>query len=339
MGQVGRRHFLIATGALLGAPVIGRAQAPKTLPVLGILNLGPQPTPEQIERSPATKHLREMGWIDGSTMRIERANAEGKFDRLPELAKALVEKKVNVIWTASPLGAVAAARATKTIPVVFWRVGFPVEFGLVDSLAKPGRNVTGLAWFADETIYLKRYQLLREMLPKAERVANVTTTAGEWQTVSGEPLKTGLREKIDAGVRKLGFDLLRAEIAVASDFARVAADVEKWGAHSLSVSDHPSTVFARAQIIEFARRNRLPAVYEAQEWTRAGGLFSYGIVFLPTLLRSFEMVDRILRGANPAEIPVELPRDYEFTVNLKTAKELGLTIPQSVLLRADRVIE
>lgn len=339
MPHAKRRRILLAAGALIAAPAVGRAQSPGKLPVLGILDMGPAPTPDQIAASPLLNRLRELGWRNGETLKIERENSAWDFARLPELARALVEKKPDVIWTSAPEGAVAAAQATRTIPIVFWRVGFPVEFGLVDSLARPGRNVTGLAWFADERIYVKRYQLLRELLPKARRVAQIGTPQAEARTVSGEVVKIELREMIEAVLPKLGFELLRTEMSGPADFARVAAEIEKWGADCLNVLDRPATVSARAQIVGFARRKQLPAMYEAQEWTRAGGLISYGIEFLPTLLRTADMVDMILRGAKPAAIPVELPRDHQLTVNRKTAKELGIQFPQSILVLANPVIE
>lgn len=340
MGMVGRRRFMVATGALLAVPRVALAQAQKRLPVLGILNPGSKPTPELPHQLLLLKRLRELGWVEGKTLRVERANAEFRVDHLPELASTLVAKKVDVIWTNSPRGAVAAARATTTIPIVFWRVGAPIEFGLVDSLARPGRNVTGLAWFADMEIYIKRIQLLREMVPGARRLAGLVAPPGNQQTVTGKRPDFGpIGERFRVALRELRFEALRVEVGNSADVEKASAQIEEWRADCLSVADVPETVGARKQIIDMARHLRLPDVYEAQEWIQAGGLFSYGIVFLPTLLRTAEMVDRILRGAKPADMPVELPSDYELTVNLKTAKLLDLAIPQSILLRADRVIE
>lgn len=339
MSLVGRRQFLATTGALLTAPAITRAQPPKTLPVLGVLSLRRQPTPDEIDNSPFTRRRHELGWIEGKTLRIERAYAAGDRNRLPELAKALVDKSVDVIWTEGVFGAVAAARATKTIPIVFWNVAFPVELGLVNSLARPGGNATGLAWFADEGIYLKRYELLRDLLPNAKRVAQIAAPPTKFRTVSGEVAKfEEVIEKTESGVRKLGFELLRTEMVIASDFARVVAEIEKWDADCLNVFSDDASAGASQQIIEFATRKRLPAIYAETWWVEAGGLFSYGILPLPTLLRTMEMVDKILRGAKPSEIPVELPHNYEMVVSLRTARELGIRVPQSILLRANRVI-
>lgn len=339
MSQVRRRQFLTAAAALLAVPRIAGAQAAKRLPVLGMLIPGRKPPPDA-PISPFEKRLAELGWIEGKTLLIERAYSEGSIDRLPELAATLVAKNVDVIWTVGPPGAVAAARATTTIPIVFWRTGFPVEVGLVDSLARPGRNVTGVAWFADASIYVKRFQLLRELAPGARRVALLTTSTND-PTVAGGmlDLKPLLRDKVDAALRRLGFESRRYELATGADLEPALAAIAKWAPNVLSVPDVALTALARRQIVDFARRQRLLDIYETLEWTQAGGLFSYGITVLPTLLRTADMVDRILRGAKPADLPVELPSHYEMVVNLATAKTLGFKVPQSILLRADKVIE
>jgi putative ABC transport system substrate-binding protein len=338
MNLAQRRRFLIATGALLGAPLIPGAQAQSRLPVLGFLFLGASPPTAII--GPFEKRLNELGWIEGKTLRIERVSAEGKFDRLPELAATLVAKKVDVIWTAGPQGAIAAAQATTTIPIVFWRVGSAVELGLVDSIARPGRNVTGLAWFADESIYVKRYQLLKEMAPHARRLASLGATGGAWRTVSGEIANfQAYVDKGNAAARDLGFEFRRFEIGKPDDFEPVLDAIARWEPNSLFVQAIPQTIRERKRIIDFARRHRLFDIYEALEWTQAGGLISYGPVEEPTLMRTADYVDRILRGAKPADLPVELPSRYELAVNLGTAKALRHTVPQSIMLRADRVIE
>lgn len=338
MSPIRRRQFLLAAGALLAASGIGRARA--GLPVLGILNPGHKPPPDHPGNMLFWGYLRKLGWVEGETLLVERADAGDRLERLPELAAALVAKKVDVIWTASPWGAVAAARATKTIPIVFWRVGFPVEYGLVDSLAEPGRNVTGLAWFADESIYVKRYQLLRELAPHAARVGTISPAAVTMYDTAGRPVdRTWLVDKISAATRLMGFQGQLFPVKGLADFDPAFAAIERWGADSLMVFDVPLLILARQRIIDFARRARLVDVYETREWAEAGGLMSYGIAFTPTLLRTLNMVDRILRGAKPADMPVELPSEHELAVNLAVAKKQGIEVPQSILLRADRVIE
>jgi putative ABC transport system substrate-binding protein len=285
------------------------------------------------------RRLAELGWIDGKTLRIVYAFSGDDPGRLPELAAELAAKKVDVIYTGSPWGAVAAARATSTIPIVFWRVGFPVQYGLVDSLRKPGRNVTGLAWFADESIYVKRYQLLKELAPNVVRVASIVVSAGTTYDVSGHPVdRRWLIDKINAATQAMALERQFFPVRKLADFAPAFAGIERWHADSLFALDVPLTILARQQIVDFARRGRLVDFYEAREWVEAGGLMSYGIVLKPTLLRTAEMVDRILRGEKPANIPVELSSEYELVVNLRTAKAQGFEVPQSILLRADQVI-
>ena len=284
------------------------------------------------------RRLRELGWIEGETLRIDHVYSGDRLDRLPELARMLVAKEVDAIWTGSPQGAVAAARATASIPIVFWRVGFPVELGLVDSLATPGRNVTGLAWVADESIYVKRYQLLREIAPSAARVGTILSP-GTMYDMSGRAVDLHLLfDKVAAARHRLAMQGQRFTVRRLADFDLAFAAIQRWGADSLMVTDVPVTILARERIIDFARRHSLVDIYESREWTEAGGLASYGIVFTPTVLRTAEMVDRILRGARPADIPVELPSEYELIVNRASAMAQGFEVPQSILLRADRVI-
>jgi putative ABC transport system substrate-binding protein len=332
--SIRRRRLLLAAGAVLAAPRIGRARG--KLPVLGILGPGRKlPSVQKL----FDRWLGELGWWEGKTLHIEREYANEELDRLPELAAGLVAKKVDVIWTGSPWGAVAAARATKTIPIVFWRVGFPVDYGLVDSLAKPGRNVTGLAWFADESIFIKRYQLLRELAPHAARVGTISPAAVTMYDTAGRRVdRTRLADKISAATHRMGLQRRFFPVKELDDFDPAFAAIERWSADSLMVYDVPLTILARKRIIDFARHRRLVDVYETRKWAEAGGLLSYGIVFEPTLRRTVEMVDRILRGARPADIPVELPSEYELVINRATAKEQGFEIPQSILLRANRVI-
>jgi ABC-type uncharacterized transport system substrate-binding protein len=336
MSRMSRRNFLLGASALLAAPTIALAR--KRPPVLGILSPGRKPSAHDPTHLLFQRHLKALGWIDGKTLRIERVFCGEDLGRLPELARELVAKRVDVIWTGSPPGAVAAARATSTIPIVFWRVGFPVELGLVDSLAKPGGNVTGLAWIAGPGIIVKRYQLLRELAPHATRVGSLVAPNTMYD-VSGHLVDLDwLTREVRAVAQKMGFDAERFPVRKLSDFELEFTAIRKWDADSLVVYDVPLTLLARKQIVDFARRGRLVDVYESREWAEAGGLMSYGIVFAPTLVRSLDMVDRILRGARPADMPVELPSQYELVVNLRSAKAQGFEVPQSILLRADRVI-
>lgn len=255
---------------------------------------------------------------------------------MPELAAALVAKKVDVIWANSPDAALAAARATNTIPIVFWGVAHPVEQGLIHSYARPGRNVTGVAFAASPEIEGKRLELLREIAPAAKRLAFLAVESSLPILTGGRissPLATADR------ARGLGYEVRTFVFESEERLEAAFAAILEWRSQALIAQ--PSTLIyrERKRIIEFANRNRLPSVFPLWDYVQDGGLVAYAIDWRPTIARSFEYVDRILRGANPAELPVELPSRYELAINLKTARLLGLAIPQSLLLRADRVIE
>jgi len=331
MEPVARRRFLIAASALLAAP-LARAQAPAKLPTLGVLSPSRRVPIETLR-----KRLGELGWLEDKTYLIERAYGQGNKDRLPELASMLVAKKVDVIWAFGPEAALAAARATRTIPIVFWGVAYPVESGLVDSLHKPGQNVTGVAWRASAEVEAKRIQYLREIAPDALRLAWLRVPSAT-RTVAGD-MVTSSGDTHEAASRDLGFELRRFEVRRAADFEPAFAAIVKWGAQALMVAGTTLTWDAKDRIIAFALRHRLPAVYASGAFIAAGGLISYAADLRQTWVRSFEYVDKILRGAKPAELPVDLPKKYELAVNLKTAKALGLTVPPSIMVSADRVIE
>ncbi len=336
MGFIRRRYFLIAACAALSAPNIVRAQAARKLPVLGILSPHPTPTPEQLAQNPLRNRLRELGWDDGKTFSIERAYGEGREDRLPELASMLVAKKVDVIWALGPEAAVAAARATKTIPIVFWGIPYPIEQGLINSYARPGRNVTGVATFASPEIEGKRLELLREIAPAGKRLAHLRVPTAA-STVGGGPAK--IESPTAVAAQKLGYEFREFPVEKLEDFEPAFAGILAWGAQLLAVSGTTLTFRARQRIAEFALNNRLPSTFLLRDFVEAGGLMSYSIDWRPTFAHSANYVDRILRGAKPADLPVDLPSRYELALNRKTATALGLTIPQSILLRADWVIE
>ena len=335
MFEVQRRQFLVTAAALLGAPLAG-AQAQKRLPVLGILSPFHKPPPEELQRSPLIVRLRELGWVEGETLLFERTYGEGSEARLSELAAKLVAKKVDVIWAPGPQAAVAAARATRTIPIVFWGVGLPVEQGLIESFARPGRNVTGVAFFASPEVEGKRLEFLREIAPAAKRLAAISVPTGI-HTVAGGPAIVLLPSATAA--EQLGFENRAFPIEKQEDFEPAFAAILAWGAQALSVAG--STLFARnrQRIAEFAYRNRLPSAFTLPDYVEVGGLVSYGIDWRPTFAQTADYIDRVLRGAKPGELPVELPSRYVTAINLKTAKALGLNVPPSILLRADRVIE
>ncbi|NRF67271.1 ABC transporter substrate-binding protein [Aquincola sp. S2] len=338
MSVVGRRRFLIAASALLAVPGIATTQAQRRLPVLGILNDLPAPTLEQIASSAPTKRLQELGWIEGKTLIVERANSAGSTERLPKLAAELVRKKVDVIWAISPPAAVAAARATRPIPIVFVRVAAPLELGLGASFARPGGNVTGVASTAGFGVYLKRLELLREILPGAKRLAAIDPGTVIYATVDGGVWKPD-RDRAVSEARKVGFDLSSHFVDEAKDLDAAFTAITASGAQALLVSASPLIVRERRRIIDFANRSRLPSAFIESFFVDEGGLLSYGSDVSATVLQSLAQVDKILRGAKPAEMPIELPLRFDLVVNQKTARMLGLTIPPTMLMRADRVVE
>jgi len=267
---------------------------------------------------------------------IERPDAGGKEDLLPKLAAELVAKRVDVIWALGPEAAIAAARATSTIPIVFWGVAFPVEQGLIDSFGRPGRNVTGVAWWASPEVDAKRLELLRAIAPAAKRLASLWVPTSI-RTVAGR--QAVIASGTSAGAKALGYELERFPVEKAEDFDAAFAAILAWGAQAITVAGTTVTVRATRRIVEFANGNRLPSAYTFTDFVEAGGLVSYAIDWKPTMARSMDFVDRILRGAKPSDLAVDLPTEYQTAVNLKTAKLLGLTVPQSILLRADKVVD
>jgi putative ABC transport system substrate-binding protein len=332
-----RRDFVAAAAAMLASTLARAQQAnPKKVPVLGILNAAHSRTPSQHFRTPIAIKLRELGWREGENLQVVRADAQDEIGRLPALAAELV-KHVDAIWALGSPEAVAAARATKTIPIVFWGVGWPEEQGLVASLARPGRNVTGVAILAGPEVYAKLVELLRAVAPGAKRLAEIVST-GENPIVAGGELPDSVIG-VGAAARKLGFDLHRIPMARVPEMTNVLWEIEKLGAEALLVPAALLPYRSRDRIVNFAMRNRLPAAYAMPEYVDAGGLMSYGFHPDNTVVRSAHYVDRVLRGANPAQMPVDRAKEIECVVNLRTAKLMNIRIPQVLLNLADRVIE
>jgi len=274
--------------------------------------------------------LRELGWAEGQNLAVETRWAEGRMDRLPELAADLVRAGVDVIFTNGYPATVAAKSATKTIPIVFSTHVDPVGTGLVVSLARPGGNITGFTLSAPE-LAGKRLELLREATSGVTRVAILMNTANP----GFEPT---LRQT-ESAARSIGLRLQLLEANAPGEFERAFAAMVERGAAALHVQLDPMFLAQRARLVELATKNRLPAMYDLKEFVDAGGLISYGPRLSEELRRTASHVHKILRGANPAELPVEQPTRYELVINLKTAKTLGVTIPQTLLVRADEVIQ
>jgi putative tryptophan/tyrosine transport system substrate-binding protein len=338
MGARMRRRDALRAFLSLGAaaaPSCGLAQLQNAArpPVLGLL----YPNPSSAMASAAiVARLKELGWIQGQNLLIEEASSEGNSDRLTALAAELMRKHVQVIWAAGPEAALAAARATRSIPIAFYGVGFPVEQGLVDSLARPGGNVTGLAAFAGSEGG-KGLEILREIVPTAKRLAIVTTASAVATVAGGEYRVPG--DRLESTAAALGFETQTFAVSRREDFEAAFAKILEMRAHAVRF-DHTGLTFReRQRIADFASGSRLPSVGGVREFVEAGGLLAYGANRTWMVMRSFDHVDKLLRGARPAEVPVELPSKFELTLNRRAAKALGVTIPQTVLLRADEVVQ
>jgi putative ABC transport system substrate-binding protein len=274
--------------------------------------------------------LRDLGYIEGQNIVIEHRSADGNLDRLPAFVAELIALKVNVIVVTSVQGALAAKKVTQSIPVVFAIAQDPVGIGLVTSLAQPGGNLTGVTDFARE-LAGKRLELLKETSPKVSRVAILL-----WKPAG--PEYAAERNDIEIAARALRIELKPVEVTRVTDLDNAFSAMTHVGANAfMGLTD---TRFAnnRKRVIELVARTRLPAVYQERVFVDAGGLMSYGTNRAQWRRRTAYYVDRILKGTKPADLPVEQPMKFEFVVNLKTAKQIGLTIPPNVLVRADRVI-
>jgi putative ABC transport system substrate-binding protein len=277
--------------------------------------------------------LRDLGYVEGRNVVIEYRDAEGKPERLPALAAELVALKVDVIVAGSTPHALAAKRATRTLPIVFIGAGDPVTDGLVTSLARPGGNVTGLSSLTPERLG-KCLELLTQAVPGVSRVAVL------WQPGAvGERTEKDMLKGAEVAARALGVRLQFVEAEGPADIDRAFADMTRGRAGALAVWTTAMLVTERGRLVALAAKNRLPAMYTLREFVDAGGLMSYGHSQADLNRRAATYVDKILKGAKPGDLPVEQPTTFDLVINLKTAKALGLTIPQSVLGRADHVVE
>ncbi len=274
--------------------------------------------------------LRELGWVEGQNIVIEYRYAEGRIDRLPGLAEELVQLQVDVI-AASPTGAAMAARnASRTIPIVGMSLTEPVELGLVASLARPGGNVTGVTYGVDTDIFGKQLGLLREAVPKIRRVAVLSNPS---------PAQPLIIRNITAAARSLGLQLQLLEAREPGEFDGAFAAMAKERAGGLLVVGDSMFFLHRARLADLAVKHRLPSMSTQTQWVEAGGLMSYAPSLPDIYRRAATYVDKILKGAKPTDLPIEQPTRFELVINLKTAKALGLTIPSSLLVRADQVLE
>jgi putative ABC transport system substrate-binding protein len=331
IGEKPIRHsilfWLLATVFLTTAR-IAQAQ-PTKIHRIGYLS------PNSLSSNPARieaflQGLRELGYVEGKNIVIEYRNPEGKLDRLSSLAAELVRLKVDIIVTTSPAPTRAAKEATSTIPIVFAQDGDPVASGFVASLARPGENITGLSTLAPE-LSGKRLELLKEVVPKLSRMAVFGTSS----TPSTAP--TLKETELAAGAFKVQLQYL--DVLDAKDIETAFRTATKGRADAVLVLAGPVTFFQRTQIAELAVKSQLPAIYPQTEFTEAGGLMYYGANTPEMYRRAATYVDKILKGAKPSDLPVEQPTKFELVINLKAAKQIGLTIPPNVLARADKVIK
>jgi len=327
-----RRTFLtLATGGLLAAPLAAGAQPAGKVYRIGYISNSPPNTPESSRLHEAFRQgLRERGWVEGRNAVIEWRFAEGRMERFPDLAADLVRLKVDLIVTTGGPAARAAKQATTTIPIVAVAVSDPVGQGFVASLARPGGNVTGLATLFPE-LAVKRLGLLKEILPSVSRVAVLWNAANPGNVI--------ILRGVQAAARTLGVTLQSREVRGPDDFEAAFAKMSRERHDALMILDDPLLFQYRASIVDFAAKKRLPTMHPFRESVEAGGLIAYSVNLAELNRRAAEYVDKILKGADPAELPIEQPTKFELVINLKTAKVLGLTIPQSLLQRADQVIE
>ena len=320
---------MIRKTSCLAHCVSAEAQQPKKVPRIGYLS-GTSPSVNSARIEAFRQGLRELGYVEGKNIIIEWRYAEGKLDRLPALAAELVGLKVDVIVSSAPPPTRSAKQATVTIPIVMAYDDDPVGNGFVASLARPGGNITGLATLAPE-ISGKQLELLREIVPKLSRVAVLGDV-----TRPGTP--QALRE-INLAADAFRVQLQYLEVPGAKDIETAFRTASKERADAVLVVSTPVLISQRRQVADLAVKSRLPTVYGRPEYVDDGGLMSYATSFTDLSRRTATYVDKILKGAKPADLPVEQPIKFEFIINLKAAKQIGLTIPPNVLARADKVIK
>ena len=327
-----RREFIgTLAGGLVAAPFAAEAQQAAMVPRIGYLS--PNLTASPHTHKAFRQGLHDLGYVEGRNLVIEYRDAEGKLERLPALAAELVALKVDVVVAPNTVAALAARQATKTIPIVFAVAADPVTSGLVTSLARPGGNVTGLSILSPELVG-KGLELLTQAIPGVSRIAVL------WQPGAlGERTEKDLLKEAEVAARALGMRPQVVEARGPEDFDRAFSDMTRARTGALTVLTSIMFVIERRRLVDLAAKNRLPTVYPYREFVDAGGLMAYGPNIADNYRRAATYVDKILKGAKPADLPVEQPTKFELVINLKTAKALGLTIPPSLLQRADEVIQ
>ena len=328
MKKAGLSSILVAV-VLLALGVIAEAQQPTKVGKIGWLSIGLDYGPGSTIRT-LPPELRALGYVEGVNIAFDYRYAENKLDRLPALADELVRLKVDVLVTPGTPAAIAAKNATRTIPIVFFRVSDPVPLGLVDSLSRPGGNVTGFTEIS-EVLVGKRLELFKETIPKLSRVAVL------WNPQNPGNAQQWKESQLPA--RELGLQLHSMEVSSADKYEGAFKEAVKARSSALAVAQDALAGSNLKLIADLAIKHRLPASYPRGEFVDNGGLMSYGPDPDESFKRVASMIDKILKGAKPADLPVEQPTKFELAINLKTAKQIGLTIPPEVLARANRLIK
>ena len=322
-----RRFLLTSLAGALAAPLAAEAQQAGKVLRIGFLGTYAGPSLDAFRQV-----LRELGWVEGQNIVIDYRFAEGRLDRWTDLAVELVRLRVDIIVAEGTQAVAATKNATETIPIVMISGSVdPVGLGLIASLARPGGNVTGLSYSVGPEIAGKGLELLKEIVPKVRRVAILASPTN--------PIHPLVTRDLKVTARSLGVQLQLLEARGPDEFDGTFAAMTKERAGALLVVSDTMFIFHRTRLADLAARSRLPAAYGTRVSVEAGGLMSYGPSFLDLHRRAATYVDKILKGAKPAELPVERPTEFELVINLKTAKALGLTIPPSLLARADQIIE
>ena len=327
MNEIRRRHFLVASDALLATPFAVGAQPARRVPLLAYV--ANRPGPMELDQA-FLSGLREFGYIEGKNIRIEYRWGDGIEGRWPALFKDVIGMNPDLIVSAGAQGGLAAKKATTSIPIVMTSSSDPVREGVVVSLARPGGNVTGMSTFVPE-MSRKRIELLKETLPNLARVATI------WN--SANPGSLPLVQDTEVAAKVLGLALHSVGVSQASELDSAFASIARARAGALSVISDTFIFTNRVLIQVLAARYRLPAIYPGDVYIEAGGLMSYGPSTAAAYHRAAYFVDLILKGTRPADLPVEQPTKFDLSINLKTAKALGVKFPQSILSRADRIIE
>jgi putative ABC transport system substrate-binding protein len=326
-----RRFLLTSVAGALAVPLAVEAQQPDRVRVLGLLLPYIQSDPQaQARVSAFTAALQERGWTDGRNVRFEFRYTDGRPDRLPALAADLAERNVDAILTAGTESTDAARKATKIIPIVMAAVGDPIAAGFIATLARPGGNITGASLLATE-LTAKRLQLLKDILPALTRLAVL------WSAANASVIQK--LKQIQTAAPQFGVQLHTFELRIPDDLDKGFDSAVQFGAQALMTTEDAIQITHRARVVELGKRHRMPVASEFGEFAQAGTLMSFGPSILDQFRYAAGYVDRLFKGAKPGDLPVEQATRFELVINLKTAKALGLTIPPSLLARADQIIE